>query len=406
MKLNDILLNEKRAHSERNPRVSAYEQLEKYKDDPSIYISFTEVAKMGIKPSSAFNTPLGVYTYPLKAIWNEFDHDRGKIVVPFAGDRKHIYVVKATKPPQPVADYNFSQLKRDIKLAAEMVEEDLIKMYPTIDPDTIKQRIHTGPISKGESTATVHHPFGIMWNTTRLLAKMYNGRDMVRWNYLLRKLGYDAFSDDGKGFIHRGEPIQGVFLHATAFKTVDKIQNEKSERLDHRQINQIINYASRLVLNDKPIPRQVMEKILNNPLASIRLSMVYSTRKVVPVPEEIIKVILNDCPMEDAVNLFFYYQSRKRIPYPDIMLKYMNGNKMFLKDLTVMMIDRNLEFPPEVMKEVLQNRALMRSIAAHQIKKGKMPPDEIHQAIMDLPEDDLLRQRYEKAVEKENARYI
>jgi hypothetical protein len=74
-------ISEARRNPEQNPKISVVQALAKYKDDPDIYISFTYVDKVGINPRSTFNTPLGIYTYPLKEMWKDIVND----TIPYAG---------------------------------------------------------------------------------------------------------------------------------------------------------------------------------------------------------------------------------------------------------------------------------------------------------------------------------
>ena len=72
MKSYKLFLSEKRSNPDKNPKLSAYDYLEQYKDDPDVYISFTDISKIGINPRSDFNTPNGIYTYPLREMWKDF----------------------------------------------------------------------------------------------------------------------------------------------------------------------------------------------------------------------------------------------------------------------------------------------------------------------------------------------
>jgi hypothetical protein len=46
----------------------------KYEDDPNIYIQFSDMEKVGMNPMTHedYNTPDGIYTYPLKALLENF----------------------------------------------------------------------------------------------------------------------------------------------------------------------------------------------------------------------------------------------------------------------------------------------------------------------------------------------
>lgn len=94
MKQIQSFLSEKRRNPELNPRLGTYEELRKYKDNPNIFISFTKVNKIGINPRSRFNTPLAIYCYPLKEIWEDFNHNTKEVVVPYAGDNPWIWVME------------------------------------------------------------------------------------------------------------------------------------------------------------------------------------------------------------------------------------------------------------------------------------------------------------------------
>ena len=83
MKLNDLNrildlagqpLLEARRNPEKNPHIGAWDLFFKYKDDPNVYISFTTIDKLGINPNSKFNTPNGIYTYPIKEFYENYIH--------------------------------------------------------------------------------------------------------------------------------------------------------------------------------------------------------------------------------------------------------------------------------------------------------------------------------------------
>jgi hypothetical protein len=134
IKKKGLYFYEARKNPEMNPKISAYEALKKYKDDPDIYVSFTDLNKIGIKPLSGFNTPNGIYTYPLKEIWKEYRIDQKKSVgkvVPFAGDREYIQVIRLKNKKGFVEDmyrdYTSKDYDRDIKKLESIFEKDIKK---------------------------------------------------------------------------------------------------------------------------------------------------------------------------------------------------------------------------------------------------------------------------------------
>ena len=117
MKTFSSFLIEKRRNPDKNPKIPAYKALEKYKDDEDVYISFTDIDKIGINPRSKFNTPLAIYTYPLKEIWGGFDHNAKHVKVPFAEKSPYIWVVKEKKEKfvkDLYSDYTSADFDRDM----------------------------------------------------------------------------------------------------------------------------------------------------------------------------------------------------------------------------------------------------------------------------------------------------
>jgi hypothetical protein len=71
-----------------------YRLLQKYSGDPSVFVHFSDVNKLGVNPSSSFNTPIGVYGYPVDYV---LDPPRGTgtpFNVPFAGNRQYAHVFR------------------------------------------------------------------------------------------------------------------------------------------------------------------------------------------------------------------------------------------------------------------------------------------------------------------------
>lgn len=65
-------------------------------------------------------------------------------------------------------------------------------------------------------------PLQILWTLTRELA----GHKPIPWTNILRQM-YDGIVDDGGiGFIHRNEPVQGVFFNRKYLKVLDLVRNK------------------------------------------------------------------------------------------------------------------------------------------------------------------------------------
>ena len=262
----DIL--EARRNPELNPKIGPYTQLKKYVDDPSIFISFTEIDKIGINPQSNYNTPLGIYTYPLQAAWENYKIDNlfqrrlrlrestsrlsnsqiAKIeqeaiqdAFPFATKHPYIQVLTSKRPLTVLQDFKQIDIIRyNTKRVWEIIENS--KATDKEKENAIKG-FHNllNQIITRSASPRVNTPGGLFWwltlnccdpsRKTRHIAQFiqnhYNSKNTMRvWNYFLRDLGYDGFIDKGDSIIHENEPTQAVFLTRKAFTLVDQIMNK------------------------------------------------------------------------------------------------------------------------------------------------------------------------------------
>ena len=85
---------EARSHPSLNPKVSAYEALLPYKDREDVFITFTSAQKgraipVHVNPQSKYDTPIGIYCYPIKEFWEKYNVESTKSPgksAPFPGE--------------------------------------------------------------------------------------------------------------------------------------------------------------------------------------------------------------------------------------------------------------------------------------------------------------------------------
>jgi hypothetical protein len=278
MKTLKTLLEMARRNPDQNPKFPAYKRIIElgYTTD-EYFFSYTQLKKVGINPSSGYDTPNGVYCFPAKEILKK---THGKMSnVPHVGDIKYIYVLKKTSEGivDPLESYSKSSFKKDMKKIESIIKRKSsknTKKYLSILDDLIEMGIRT---------AKFNTPVAHLWNVTReisadnefaafmgwggvksrLAVDRYSDADKfdydkkgrkIRiprnkrkgikynkegvsynaqgWNNLLRSLGYNGFVDrTGTGLIHKNEPTQAVFLSPKGYKVVDMIENKSYEKI-------------------------------------------------------------------------------------------------------------------------------------------------------------------------------
>lgn len=214
-------ISESRRNPELNPKVSAYDELKEYAKLDDYYISFTAIDKLGINPHSEYDSPLGIFAYPLKETWKEYNvekhHDFREY--PFANELPFIWLFSAKDKSKVLnlAKYTQSQYKKDIKKLQALPNN-------VIDWDTVIQKV--------ESTALKDTVYGYIWNLLRWAGNEYRNPDKpylnlnLNWSNMFRKIGYEGVSDKyGTGTIHENEPIQAVFFSKDYINIIKKVNN-------------------------------------------------------------------------------------------------------------------------------------------------------------------------------------
>lgn len=196
-------------------------QILNFYHEDGYYVSFrNNPDHVGINIKNKYGTPHGFYCYPIVDLFESGYVDEEEINIPFAGDRPYLFILKAkpSKNPLRLSAYIYKDLSVDIAKLREWFDLD------------------DEHISDIKETAKIETPAGYLWNITRVCA---NGNP-VKWNSILRRLGYDYVIDSGESIIHDNEPHQAVFLSSSSFDLID-IQKNHSSFEKNRIINIIKN---------------------------------------------------------------------------------------------------------------------------------------------------------------------
>lgn len=161
----------------------------------------TSINKIGINPQSQYNTPIGIYSYPLT---QEYYEKLVKNKLPFAGNQRYINLFSISDSVNNLSYYD--NLSSDYK--------KLSQIYNNIE-EVAKNAF---------DTAYKRNDVSKFWNLTRILSK-----NAIKWNALLRNLGYTNFYDPGDGVIHINEPTQFVVLDPRIIIPIESFENPFNE---------------------------------------------------------------------------------------------------------------------------------------------------------------------------------
>lgn len=204
------ILCEMRSNYHLNPKTSINDKLTEINKNNTgnYFVSMTEIDKLGINPSSKYNTPLGVYAYPLQYVVDTIQNGSLKRL-PFAGSQNFVNVFKANG--------NIIDIS---KFSIELYDEYIIKLKQVVKSIgfSIVEHILLDIINRSyvyASTKSIGGRFWfIMYELSKTVAENYvtKKKFSIVWNNLFRQLGVDGVVDNGLGIIHGSEPTQAVFL--------------------------------------------------------------------------------------------------------------------------------------------------------------------------------------------------
>jgi len=128
---------------ELNPRVPLTDKLEQYKDREDIFLSYVmdmgdlqpkggkniSGFKVGINPRSRYNTPNGIYLYPLKEAWKSYYNPKTRTLdVPFAGEQPMVGILEVDmSKAMDLKTYNSRMWDQDYDKLAKMIEDFFVK---------------------------------------------------------------------------------------------------------------------------------------------------------------------------------------------------------------------------------------------------------------------------------------
>ena len=202
-------ISEVRSNPEQNPKpesgMKELASIAKTINDPENWaISMTSEPKLGINPQVGISedTPKGIYFYPLNYALSKTRY--GKL--PWGDNYPYIQLFQYDRSGEMTKETKIDPVKLKQALSQYCSEE------------VIQQAI-----DDPEYDGT---PYWFIYDCLSRLGKS-DETNVVRWNKVLRDLGFTSVYDDGDGWIAYNEPTQGVVLDPRIIKQHKTIVNKK-----------------------------------------------------------------------------------------------------------------------------------------------------------------------------------
>lgn len=219
-------------------RTPLIELLEPYRDDPDVFVSFTDILKMGVNPKTDWDDPIGIYAYPVSEMFSTYHGNN----IPFAGERKYAFILRANGKMLELTQMGEDEVERDIETMVAKFREAFYQPLPS-ELDSTREdckEYFEGILEEWHWMLSPPGPG--FWRISERMASFISNRFPNReramiWNSLLRSCGYDGVVDRGAGIISDNEPAQALFLSISSFEVLGAGPNDLFRSMDREIFN-------------------------------------------------------------------------------------------------------------------------------------------------------------------------
>ena len=190
-------------------------------EPPRYALHFGTVDKVGVNPTSKYNTPLAVCAYPLTQV---IFHQFVRLSLPFAQrDAKYVYLLEIE--PDARVFYSTKSLF-DLGVGPEYLDADLSNIEISKDDEITITAVRNAPFSTQFFYST--RPSGYYKNK-QYFVKGGTAARAAQWGHKLWKMGIDVWVDaDDEGILHPNEPSQVMFFNPSSYRVVLALDNPKN----------------------------------------------------------------------------------------------------------------------------------------------------------------------------------
>jgi hypothetical protein len=236
MRLTEYLILEARKNPTLNAKVDTIEQLRaiatKY---PSAFVTFTQINKFGANPSSDYNTPLGIYAYPINFLLGQAKEESDSLRSVFGSHQPYIqaFTVNPNANIWILSDTEMNlSIKQLLIKSLHVLGYDYNKLFRLGDYETDRDLWYTmyQTIKPGFDPETEDNTGDIGTATRKVL----------------RKAGIDGVVDPKYGIIHENEPTQAVFFNIKQLNHIATLNNKLLQNAKTKSEQKILQHPEEI----------------------------------------------------------------------------------------------------------------------------------------------------------------
>jgi len=202
MRIKDIF--EARRNPHLNPRVDPYDALMMFADRKNVFVTFTEIPKIGIKPNTKWDTPVGIYSYPLERVIDRSSSFSVFSNAVFPRNQKWVTVF-------------------------ELKGNNILDLQ-NYDHSHVWKRVRDYAFHEGMLGVVEPYKNSNIWDAVNAIAdyvqrKTGKNRGVVMTSIITNVIGVHTVVDR-KGLIYRGEPVQAIHFRTSFLNVLGQWENK------------------------------------------------------------------------------------------------------------------------------------------------------------------------------------
>ena len=319
MKIRKLLKEKTRYERELGQKYSPkYDFISKITEHPCDYaFTMVKIPKVGLNPKTDYNTPAGVYFYPLT---QDYYYQLIEDALPFASQSPYCGLAKinwSDKTKWLIFD-DAGGSNQD-EATYEKIYADLEPLYQKYFPN--EPEVHRNLILKSAQLGKHYRNYGVdgkifdlTYFAANQLAVKAGTKVTIMWTSILRDFGFIGLYDYGAGVIHPSEQTQLVCLDPSAYETIQVYETKDLRRGTDSEKNRIEFQKQQREMQKEQIKN--WNQILSQPVEK----RVYSPPNGIFYTREFTDLGLPITKLEgiringSAVIDFYTYKGAKKVP--------------------------------------------------------------------------------------------
>ena len=258
MRLKEIFtIEEARREPARNIRYTPADIINRYANRDDVFVHFSNTPKLGMNPKSHYNTPMGLYSYPVKYVADAISRGERTLHkrVPFMSEAEYVTIFRETGDISNLCDFNHA---KDLMERFELLVRDFLEQKGTMIDSVIDHELDRMKRFAKKQARVSDIKGGELWGQMYYILNEFFSSSTSSWARMFQKMDVDCVVDVcGAGIIHPSEPVQAIhFRPQQTIEVIEMMENKsagaKNISFDQFIVDELLDKQNRVNVEYNP----------------------------------------------------------------------------------------------------------------------------------------------------------